>query len=73
MRWIEPVLRGTNPVIVHPNALGESQMAAQTAGGTAPRLTATGRVGSPAGQVDRVEVGPLAVAVEDHQDLGRPR
>jgi lysophospholipase L1-like esterase len=29
-RWIEPVLQGTNPVIVHPNALGESQMAAQT-------------------------------------------
>ena len=31
VRWIEPVLTGTNPVIVHPNALGESQMAAQTA------------------------------------------
>lgn len=30
VRWIEPVLTGTNPVIVHPNALGESQMAAQT-------------------------------------------
>jgi len=30
VRWIEPVLQGTNPVIVHPNALGESQMAAQT-------------------------------------------
>jgi lysophospholipase L1-like esterase len=29
-RWIEPVLQGTNPVIVHPNALGESQMAART-------------------------------------------
>jgi lysophospholipase L1-like esterase len=29
VRWIEPVLAGTNPVIVHPNALGESQMAAQ--------------------------------------------
>jgi hypothetical protein len=29
-RWIEPVLLGTNPVIVHPNALGESQMAEQT-------------------------------------------
>ena len=28
-RWIEPVLQGANPVIVHPNALGESQMAAQ--------------------------------------------
>ena len=28
-RWIEPVLFGTNPVIVHPNALGESKMAAQ--------------------------------------------
>ncbi|MCB0863806.1 MAG: SGNH/GDSL hydrolase family protein [Solirubrobacterales bacterium] len=26
-RWIEPVLLGTNPVIVHPNALGESKMA----------------------------------------------
>src|SRR3954451_18621111 len=26
-RWIEPVLQGTNPVIVHPNALGESEMA----------------------------------------------
>jgi lysophospholipase L1-like esterase len=30
IRWIEPVLQGTNPVIVHPNALGESEMAAQT-------------------------------------------
>jgi hypothetical protein len=29
-RWIEPVLQGTNPVIVHPNALGEAQMAKQT-------------------------------------------
>ncbi len=29
VRWIEPVLGGTNPVIVHPNALGESGMAAQ--------------------------------------------
>lgn len=31
VRWVEPVLGGTNPVVVHPNALGESQMAAQTA------------------------------------------
>ena len=30
VRWIEPALTGTNPVIVHPNALGESEMAAQT-------------------------------------------
>jgi hypothetical protein len=30
VRWIEPVLGGSNPVIVHPNALGESQMATQT-------------------------------------------
>jgi lysophospholipase L1-like esterase len=30
VRWIEPVLQGTNPVIVHPNALGERAMAAQT-------------------------------------------
>jgi hypothetical protein len=30
VRWIEPVLQGTNPVIVHPNALGEAQMASQT-------------------------------------------
>jgi lysophospholipase L1-like esterase len=29
VRWIEPVLQGTNPVIVHPNALGEQEMAAQ--------------------------------------------
>jgi hypothetical protein len=29
VRWIEPVLLTTNPVIVHPNALGESQMATQ--------------------------------------------
>ena len=29
VRWVEPVLQGTNSVIVHPNALGESQMAAQ--------------------------------------------
>jgi lysophospholipase L1-like esterase len=30
VRWVEPVFQGTNPVIVHPNALGESEMAAQT-------------------------------------------
>jgi lysophospholipase L1-like esterase len=30
VRWVEPVLQGTNPVIDHPNALGESKMAAQT-------------------------------------------
>jgi lysophospholipase L1-like esterase len=29
VRWIEPVLQGTNAVVVHPNALGESRMAAQ--------------------------------------------
>jgi lysophospholipase L1-like esterase len=29
VRWIEPVLPTTNPVVVHPNALGESRMAAQ--------------------------------------------
>jgi hypothetical protein len=29
VRWIEPVFQGTNPVVVHPNALGESRMAAQ--------------------------------------------
>lgn len=30
VRWVEPVLQGTNPVIVHPNALGEAEMAAET-------------------------------------------
>jgi hypothetical protein len=29
VRWVEPVLQGTNPVIVHPNGLGEREMAAQ--------------------------------------------
>ncbi len=29
-RWVEPVLAGTNPVVVHPNAVGEEQMALQT-------------------------------------------
>jgi lysophospholipase L1-like esterase len=29
VRWIEPVLQGTNAVVVHPNALGEAGMAAQ--------------------------------------------
>ncbi|MCU1668246.1 MAG: putative secreted hydrolase [Blastococcus sp.] len=29
VRWIEPVLQGTNAVVVHPNALGESRMAFQ--------------------------------------------
>jgi hypothetical protein len=28
-RWIEPVVQGTNPVVVHPNALGELRMAEQ--------------------------------------------
>src|SRR6185295_19785295 len=30
VRWVEPVVAGTNPVIVHPNALGEAKMAEQT-------------------------------------------
>ncbi|HEU5473421.1 MAG TPA: SGNH/GDSL hydrolase family protein [Actinophytocola sp.] len=30
VRWIEPVLHTTNPVVVHPNALGEANMATQT-------------------------------------------
>jgi lysophospholipase L1-like esterase len=29
VRWIEPVLQTTNPVVVHPNALGEANMAAR--------------------------------------------
>jgi hypothetical protein len=29
VRWIEPVLQTTNPVVVHPNALGEQRMAEQ--------------------------------------------
>jgi lysophospholipase L1-like esterase len=29
VRWVEPVLQGTNAVVVHPNALGEQQMAAR--------------------------------------------
>jgi hypothetical protein len=29
VRWIEPVLQGTNAVVVHPNTLGEQRMAAQ--------------------------------------------
>jgi hypothetical protein len=27
VRWVEPVLQGTNPVVVHPNALGEQHLA----------------------------------------------
>lgn len=30
VRWVEPVLQTTNPVVVHPNALGERRMAART-------------------------------------------
>jgi hypothetical protein len=30
VRWIEPVLQGTNPVVVHPNALGEKRLAKRT-------------------------------------------
>lgn len=30
VRWIEPALFGTNPIIVHPNALGEAAMAERT-------------------------------------------
>jgi len=30
VRWIEPVLPTTNPVVVHPNALGEAKMAARS-------------------------------------------
>ena len=29
VRWVEPVLQTTNPVVVHPNALGEAKMATQ--------------------------------------------
>jgi len=30
VRWVEPVFQGTNPVVVHPNALGERHMAKRT-------------------------------------------
>jgi hypothetical protein len=30
VRWIEPVLQGTNPVVVHPNELGERHLATRT-------------------------------------------
>ena len=30
VRWVEPVLQTTNPVVVHPNALGERRMARRT-------------------------------------------
>ncbi len=30
VRWVEPVLFGTNPVVAHPNALGERRMAGRT-------------------------------------------
>ncbi|GAA1907023.1 SGNH/GDSL hydrolase family protein [Nocardioides lentus] len=30
VRWIEPVVGGTNPVVVHPNAFGEARMATLT-------------------------------------------
>jgi hypothetical protein len=30
VRWVEPVLQGTNPVVVHPNALGERHLARRT-------------------------------------------
>jgi lysophospholipase L1-like esterase len=30
VRWVEPVLQTTNPVVVHPNALGEKKMARKT-------------------------------------------
>jgi hypothetical protein len=30
VRWVEPVLQGTNPVVVHPNALGEKHLAKRT-------------------------------------------
>jgi lysophospholipase L1-like esterase len=30
VRWIEPVVPTTNPVVVHPNALGEAKMAARS-------------------------------------------
>jgi lysophospholipase L1-like esterase len=30
VRWVEPVLQGTNAVVVHPNALGERALAAHT-------------------------------------------
>jgi lysophospholipase L1-like esterase len=30
VRWVEPVFQGTNPVVVHPNALGERHLARRT-------------------------------------------
>ncbi len=52
-RWIEPVLQGTDPVIVHPNALGERRMARHTirrldlerSAPTTPALPRPGRSG----------------------------
>lgn len=43
-RWVEPVAGGTNPVIVHPNALGESKIAEQVL--SVLRTAAPGLVGS---------------------------
>ncbi len=39
VRWIEPVIGTTNPVVVHPNALGEAEMADRVTE-AAPGLTA---------------------------------
>lgn len=49
-RWVEPVLLGTNPVVVHPNARGEAGMAARTLQelGRQPACVGTGPGACPA-------------------------
>ena len=47
VRWIEPVLLGTHPVVVHPNALGERRMARRTIRVLDLPVTSDGDVGLP--------------------------
>ena len=53
-RWIEPVLAGTNPVIVHPNALGESKMAEQA-------LSVLAKADQPAESAPRTRIKRVSV------------
>lgn len=55
-RWVEPVLLGTNPVIVHPNALGERKMAERTIEVLAGRGAVVPEESAPQTRIRKVKV-----------------
>ena len=54
-RWVEPALLGENPVIVHPNALGEAKMAEQA-------FKVLSKSGTPAPAAPRTRISKVLIS-----------